>query len=567
MVRYLRNTGWILTTILLIAVFLRFYGLGWGLPNNLHFESYNQNELSQLDQVWNIDNLYYEEKLEYPSFNHYIASVLFVFANFLNIINLQSSVNYYLQNPFDLGAIILIGRMISVVFSILSVIVVYWIGSYVYDRKVGLLAALLTAIVPINIIAGHYFLLEPATAFWMILSLLFSLRVVKEGFEFDYWISAIFAGIAGATHYSGFFAYFPLLAAHYIRTKEKKAKIPKVFNKTFFTSLIILIVTFVIFSPYSFADYASFSENMKGLFIQNHVTPRIGVNVASNGFQFNYFIYQIFALLPFILGIPLYLVGLAGILYIMRKWDKDENAVILAYLIPYLIFFSLSNNVIAFDYVALVPVFAVMAAMMVWKTDKAGFHFFSLVFTLTMVIYTGTFAVTFVDKFDDTRDEAYNWIIENIANLNSIAISPDAPMSYNPLFDTKAYDGIEIKKGVVDQRKANDVNNNDEVRIKFCRDSCKSFRTFTMFRPTRLWLKKYNPQYIILSSRDYNKYLRGQGGEETAGFYKWLRGDDSNYKLVKVFEKPYLNQKFYKRLDPAFESYEQSPRIEVYKRI
>ena len=46
-----------------------------------------------------------------------------------------------------------------------------------------------------------------------------------------------------------------------------------------------------------------------------------------------------------------------------------------------------------------------------------------------------------------------------------------------------------------------------------------------------------------------------------------LRQNPSRYRLVRVFERWYLNKGFYSWLDPMYASYFVAPRIEIYEAL
>jgi hypothetical protein len=69
--------------------------------------------------------------------------------------------------------------------------------------------------------------------------------------------------------------------------------------------------------------------------------------------------------------------------------------------------------------------------------------------------------------------------------------------------------------------------------------------------------------YVCASSIDYLRYYRS-GVPESIEAWDGLRANPATYRPIKVFETHYLNESFYRRLDPMFATYFVSPRIEFY---
>jgi 4-amino-4-deoxy-L-arabinose transferase-like glycosyltransferase len=78
----------------------------------------------------------------------------------------------------DYGHVHIVGRVMNSVFELLSLFTLYLFGSRVFNRATGLTAALLFAIVPQNIQLSHFYGVESAAAFFVLLSFLLSTEVL-----------------------------------------------------------------------------------------------------------------------------------------------------------------------------------------------------------------------------------------------------------------------------------------------------------------------------------------------------------------------------------------------------
>lgn len=190
-----------------------------------------------------------------------------------------------------------------------------------------------------------------------------------------------------------------------------------------------------------------------------------------------------------------------------------------------------------------------------------------------IIIYTLMFSVSINYKFNDTTDDAYDWIYERIPRDSTIATTLWAPLRYSPLQDKHAFVDGKLQNDIVISKRFNDIHTDDRTSITLCRDSqCNTYTTLTMFNPTDLWFTKYKPDYVILSSlatTGSDSPLRRPDipGDYERSYYKRFYHCDSEYYTVAVFDRPYFTESWYTRLDPRFKSMYASPRIEILKRL
>ncbi len=100
---------------------------------------------------------------------------------------------------FDFLAPHLVWRGISMVFDILSILVVFLLGRRVHDQRVGLLAALFYASSPLAIQLAHFGTVNAIACFWVCLALYFAVGVQQRGVHGAYWWFGIACGAAVAS--------------------------------------------------------------------------------------------------------------------------------------------------------------------------------------------------------------------------------------------------------------------------------------------------------------------------------------------------------------------------------
>ena len=71
----------------------------------------------------------------------------------------------------------IVGRILSAFVDLLSVVLVYAIGSRAFNKAVGLLAAALAAFTVLNIQQSHFFTMDTFFSFFTLLAVYFAVRI------------------------------------------------------------------------------------------------------------------------------------------------------------------------------------------------------------------------------------------------------------------------------------------------------------------------------------------------------------------------------------------------------
>jgi len=124
---------------------------------------------------------------------------------------------------------------VSILCGVLLIILAYFLGGKLFDKRVALYSALLMAIEPISWISSQKIWMETTLAFFIVLSIYFFVCVLMKYNPYLMAASGISAGLAGLTKYPGMLALIGILvyALCFERWLFKK--------KSFILSLIIQI--------------------------------------------------------------------------------------------------------------------------------------------------------------------------------------------------------------------------------------------------------------------------------------------------------------------------------------
>jgi YYY domain-containing protein len=176
------------------------------------------------------------------------------------------------------GSIQLIGRALSATYDLLAVLIVFFIGQKLHNKWVGLLAAILYACAVLPIQIAHFATADAMTTMWVALTLLFSVRILKEGAWYDYGIAGVAFGAALASRvnvaplvvvilFAAGTRILPFFDQRLLWSERNRA-----FMKHFgglVAAGVLTILVFRIFNPYAFVGPAFFGLSINERWLQD----------------------------------------------------------------------------------------------------------------------------------------------------------------------------------------------------------------------------------------------------------------------------------------------------------
>jgi YYY domain-containing protein len=192
--RYVRLAA--LALIIALALALRMYGLNWdeGIPFTPHPDEraimFKVAELSPpaIDDLGAL--LDAEESTWNPKWFPYGSFPLYL----LRGVQLASE-----AVGAEITDLRVTGRVISGLADVATLLVVFLLGSRLYSRRVGLLAAGLLAVAVLHIQLSHYFAVDTLQAMFAVVALLFMYRVARHGGVGNSALAGLFIGLGLAT--------------------------------------------------------------------------------------------------------------------------------------------------------------------------------------------------------------------------------------------------------------------------------------------------------------------------------------------------------------------------------
>ncbi len=258
-----RRTRWIVLVLLLVlAAAVRFWGLGWGLPNTYH-----------VDENWFAGKAirFIEGDLN-PHFFHVGTLHMYMLAGMWKAYYYLGSlsgtftstpqfVQTYIDNP---TAFYMIGRALSAVLGVGCVGLVFLIGLRMFGLWPGAAAGLFLALSPEHVKISHAMLPDVPTLFFMLLAFWLIWRVYEQGRARDYVLAGLAAGIAMAMKYAGMMMAIPLFVAHVARVLEQGLPKKKILlHPPLYLFGIVFLLTFFAGVPYAILDSKRFLLDFK----------------------------------------------------------------------------------------------------------------------------------------------------------------------------------------------------------------------------------------------------------------------------------------------------------------
>lgn len=260
--------------VIFLAIFLRFKGIYPSFPPYHPDEGMSYEQGIYIIKEGTIDAHGYSLALAYPSLIPIINALAFKFF-FIPI----SWDNFFLSNAtriFDglikfpltsadynrifriniLGPreiyVLTWGRMVAAGFGVGVVILIYFLSREMFGKNTAIITALLVAINYRQVLNSHIDLPDIYNAFYLILSIIFSYRLVSNRRKIDYLLAGIFVGLSVATKFH-IYAVVGFVASYLISIFVEKISLRKiVFSYNFFIAALAGLIIFLLINPYHF---------------------------------------------------------------------------------------------------------------------------------------------------------------------------------------------------------------------------------------------------------------------------------------------------------------------------
>lgn len=419
---------WLLPAILLIAFGIRLLGIGWGLPNDLHDQSYHPDE----QVIWTYAQQIEPAKLDFtPGFYNYGTLYLTVMRVTTDVVmayrggpdaNDPSSVWQFV------GACHLAGRIISSVAGAIACALIFAMLRRVTHLIGACVGGLLAAFAPAWVVHSRFQTVDALAVCLLVASLYASVRLLDDPKpqKWALW-AGVFAGLSTGTKYTGVLALLALGAALALRPKGAEP-VPNR-GKLFGLGAAVWLGCFFLATPGIFLETSAFIRDFK--YEMWHTATGHGLIFERTGPAF---VHHVINLAQGLHPLPV-LVGFGGLLMALITRQKFA-LVIVAFTLPYYILIGRAE--IAFirytlPLIVLLPVFIGWLAGEMHSRGGRG----KLVTGLAMVC-VGAAALTAMDfttvmSRPDPRDGLVGWFRKESSPETTVGLVSD-PWFYTPAF-------------------------------------------------------------------------------------------------------------------------------------
>ncbi|MDE3090640.1 MAG: glycosyltransferase family 39 protein [Chloroflexota bacterium] len=426
-----KRWDWVLIAILAMGLALRLWGIGFGLPFMFDVdESRPVNSALQILNTGNLDPGFFI----WPSFLMYLnAAVYFVYFLFNSA---RGSFVPFGDLPYvDIegigigmapsGDLMLLGRGLTAIFGVLSIVVVFLIANRIREGKwAGWFAALLLAIESINVRQSHFIRPDVIATFFALVAFYFALRILDEPRLKYYILAGIAAGLAAGTKYNLAIIVVSIATVHLIKYGVRSP-----LRGEIWIAAAASMLTFFCSTPYAVLNWRQF--------ISSGIVQDVNAYLPGDALSVNASIVWYSNLLWSSLGIAV-LLAIGGAVHILVRRDKKGIA-ILTFLAVYLVFINSFIAHVDGNMLPAIPFLCVLAGLFI----ETSYNFLqrqsitrrkwvgALVAVFLVLLVLPPLSVTATNDYrislQDGRYTANEWISQNLASGSRVALESWSP--------------------------------------------------------------------------------------------------------------------------------------------
>lgn len=406
-----KASGWrtyaALAAILAAALFLRLYGIGWGLPDAGHpTYSYHPDEALHIQWArWLAHGKVVPKHFMYGGTLYFhLLNAYAIFADYLG-----SLIDAYNA----LARVILVGRFFQVAIALLTMLTVYACGRKLYDERTAVLAALCIAVMPAHVIFVQSVRPDEVSALIGALLLLLAAaiwRAPPERVRRLAIIAGFGLGVTLAFRFTLVLLVAAPIAAYVIRMRGERPECRKYLVDGLGVGLCGL-VSYLLVSPQTLLYPRIFLD---GIHVQWLYQSTPFPDSASAG---PLLLQHGWSMLHQAMGFPLYFLGMLALgCALARRTAPDW--ILLAGIVPYFMLTAIGTWVVVRYMLPLMPLLALLIARLIvagWDAKQSWRHAIAggvaLVIGVTVLADVSYLRLA---AAPDVRDTTAKWISEEL---------------------------------------------------------------------------------------------------------------------------------------------------------
>lgn len=537
----------ILMFILLVASVFRFIGIYPG------FNQYHPDEgMSYGAAVEMIKhNDLNPRRFDYPSgvpLFHFLVYKMFVlpvvYSNLIinnpNIILEMISPNFvqsYSEDIFGKGyyGALIWSRYITALLGIVSVFMTYLIGLRLFNRYVGLIAALFISVNYRHVLSSHLALSDIPNSLFMLFAIYSCILLFEKRSFRNYMMCGLFVGLSFSMKYQ-ILALFPFLFVHFHHFLRERS-VSVLFHRDFLLSSLLIPFVFLLLNPYLILNLSTAVPVIK------YVSLRYGAGV--NKFNF----YPLFYLYHFGVSYLPFFAIIVGLIITSIK-QPVKSIILLCYVIPFLYIFLyyMAGGTYVRNFTTVMPLLFIFAGYGVYflltnvtrRIHYAPVAFISIVLVLFLINNNSVY-----DSAILVRDYTRDWNREELGRWAGDYL----PSNVSVRNDNLALDYVKEKNRDIiplEQRAENSIAEFQEVGDDFA--VINLFWNYNLF----FWSLGLSPEdLIVYGSIPYefiDETYAGIALRELLNYtvyeiYKARQAPEFNYFIAKIPKLPLFEGK------------------------
>ncbi|HSX39334.1 MAG TPA: glycosyltransferase family 39 protein [Candidatus Saccharimonadales bacterium] len=401
-----------LILIFLLALVLREVGINHDLPFVFHPDEPSIIRTA-LGMRFDLNPHHFDWPHLYFYINYFMYIVFARVRNLFEVLGFKSALGI-LWN--DGQIFYLLTRALSALLGALTVFFIYLTGKEIFNKKVGLVSALVFALIPFHVLDSHNALIDVPMVFFLSISLYFCAKIYNSADSKNYLLAGIFAGFASSTKYNGGLVVISIVLAHFLRRINLKQSL---FDKKgiflLFTAGILFLVAFFAGSPYALFDYKTFlrTDGPNGAFWQFTNVGKVSFII-----HLKQFYISISDKLVGDFGYTFFYLFLIGSILTFLRIIKGDFGKLLFLLIPawFFIFYISGFEkyrshyfIIAFPYIAILGSYylVLLNEFLSKRYTRSATLIFLMALAVPLIM---SLLVDYAYLHDDTRSTLYKWL-------------------------------------------------------------------------------------------------------------------------------------------------------------
>lgn len=377
--------------------------------------------------------------------------VKFQFSNFFYQTNFNLRHELISYNPLNPNAnYIYYGVRYETAFlSSLTIIAIYFLGKKLFNNKVGLVAAFLTAINYRHVLSSTFALADAPAALFAILSIYYSVDILKSQTTKTYLKAAFFLALAFSVKY--FIYVLPtFILCHTAPILRQPFSLPMriknlLINKNLILSISLCIFLFFLINSYILLDHKGFGHQMQINSARYNLSdPILSMQRAFSGSALWTALNPLYYLYSYGIGKVIGVLILGGFCYGLFRYTKQTIIISSTTSFYLFVFLVVSGNDAVRNYSSIIPLLLLFPSLLITNVvtiiKKKRMQFFAIILLTLLIGYSSlknSFILSYYLSKPQNLKQTLEWTLQNLSNKKDLILQTyDIPLSAIGYFNT-----------------------------------------------------------------------------------------------------------------------------------